>query len=310
MPRYKMHEIKGVIPALITCFDENEEFDEKRMRKVVGYLISKGVNGLYLTGSTGETFLMTPDERKRVVELVIDEAAGRVPIIVHVGAISTKISIDLARHAHAAGADAISSVPPFYWHFSNDSVFNYYKDITESTPLPMIIYSITLAGVLGFETICRLASVDGVEGIKYTGSAHHEIMHIKNEIGKEFSVFSGVDEMAVSGLLFGSCGIIGSFYNIIPELFIDIYNAIQKGDMKTAQEKQLAANEIIMLSIKYDYFSLMKRALSWMGIDAGYCRRPFINYNGKEEEKLKDEFRRLKSRKNIIGVDFLEALKS
>lgn len=308
MANYAIEGIKGVIPALITCFDENEEFDGRRMRAVVAHLLSKGVNGLYLTGSTGETFLMTPEERKKVVETVIDEVAGRVPVIVHVGAIGTRLSIDLARHAYEAGADAVSSVPPFYWRFNDDSIFNYYKDITEATPLPMIIYNIALAGVMGIDTIFRLASIRGVVGMKYTGTAHHEIMRIKNGMGRDFHIYSGADEMALSGLLFGACGVIGSFYNIIPELFTGIYDAILKGDMRAAQEKQAAANEIILLSLKYDYFSVMKRVLAWMGIDAGYCRRPFANLSEELELTLKEEFRRLKAEKNITGVEFLELL--
>ncbi|MCP4752544.1 MAG: dihydrodipicolinate synthase family protein, partial [Proteobacteria bacterium] len=175
MANFDVNDIKGVIPALITTFDEKENFDEKRMRKVVDHLLEKGVDGLYLTGSTGEGFLMTPDERKRVVEVVVEQVDGRVPLIAHVGAIGTKISIDLAKQAAGAGVDAISSVPPFFWKFDNDSVFNYYKDITASTDLPMIVYNIALAGLMGFEQVERFASIDGVAGVKYTATAHFEV---------------------------------------------------------------------------------------------------------------------------------------
>jgi len=112
MAKFSDADLRGVIPALITPFDEQENFDEKRMRAVVDHLLNKGVNGLYLTGSTGEGFLMTPDERKQVVEVVVDQVAGRVPLISHIGAIGTKVSIDLAKHAEKAGVDALSSVPP------------------------------------------------------------------------------------------------------------------------------------------------------------------------------------------------------
>ncbi|MBN2656028.1 MAG: dihydrodipicolinate synthase family protein, partial [Spirochaetales bacterium] len=153
MAKYNVNEIKGVIPALVTTFDRDENFDEKRMRNLVEHLIGKGVDGLYLTGSTGEGFLMTPGERMKVVEVVVDQVNGRIPLIAHVGAIGTKISIDLAQQAASAGVDAISSVPPFYWKFGADDVFNYYKDITGSTDLPMIVYNIALAGLVGFEQV-------------------------------------------------------------------------------------------------------------------------------------------------------------
>ncbi|MFS0821554.1 dihydrodipicolinate synthase family protein [Bacillus sp. 1P02SD] len=305
---YSIKEFKGVIPALITCFDAKEEFDEHRQREVVRKLLSKGVHGFYLTGSTGEAFLMSLEERKKVVEVVVDEVAGRVPVMVHVGAISTKLSIELAQHAYKCGADAVSSVPPFYWRFNNEHIYQYYKELTEATPLPMVIYNIPLAGVMGFELILKLATIEGVKGIKYTNHSHHEIMRIKSEIGSDFVVFSGADEMAMSGLASGADGIIGSFYNLIPELFISIYQAVQKGDLKEAIEKQSIANEIINFSLSRDYFSVMKNAMSWMGVDAGYCRRPFINYDKEEVAKLREQFIELKNAKNLQGVDFLGAL--
>ena len=138
MPAFDIKSITGVIPAMVTPFDENEALDEGRLRAVVRFLIGRRVEGLYITGSTGESFLMSPDERKRVVEVTVDEAAGRIPIIAHIGAIGTHSSIDLAQHAAAAGVDAISSVPPFYWGFSPDQIGGYYADLTRSTKLPMI----------------------------------------------------------------------------------------------------------------------------------------------------------------------------
>ena len=146
----KLTDIKGVIPALISCFDESGAYDERRQRAVVRFLLDKKVEGLYLTGSTGESFMMTPDERKHVVETVIDEVGGVVPVIAHVGAISTKVSIGLAKHAEACGADAISSVPPFYWKFSDEEILDYYKDLSGSVGIPMVIYNLALAGLVGF----------------------------------------------------------------------------------------------------------------------------------------------------------------
>lgn len=308
MAKFEIKDITGVIPALITTFDEQENFDEKRMRLITRHLLDEGVDGFYLTGSTGETFLMTPEERRRVVEVVVDEVKGKVPVIVHVGDIGTKKSIEHAKHAYAVGADAISSVPPFYWRFSEDDIFGYYKDITESTPLPMIIYNIPLAGLVGYDTIKRLASIEGVKGIKYTATTHFEMMKIKQELGEDFMIYSGADEMAVSGLAFGADGIIGSFYNVIPELFQAIYQLMKQGDVKGAMEKQELANKIILKAVSYDYLALMKRMLAWEGLDAGYARKPFTNYSGEQEEHIKAEFRAMKNTNNVTGVKFMEKL--
>ena len=142
MGKFNIEEFKGVIPAVLTVFEQDENIDEIGMRQLISHLIHKGVYGLYLTGSTGEGFTMSVEERMRVVEIVMDEVAGRVPVVVHVGAIGTKLSIELAKHAERVGADGISSVPPFYWRFNEDQIVNYYEDIATATSLPMIVYNV------------------------------------------------------------------------------------------------------------------------------------------------------------------------
>jgi N-acetylneuraminate lyase len=251
---------------------------------------------------------LTPEERKKVVEHVIDEARGRIPIIVHVGAIGTKISVDLARHAEQAGADAVSSVPPFYWKFSEDQMFNYYRDISDSVNIPMIVYNIALAGAVGFNFIKRLVSIKGVRGIKYTLTSQFEIMRIKEEIGRDFVVYSGADEMAMAGLAFGADGIIGSFYNLIPEPFLDIYAAILAGDIKTAQEKQRVANAIIMYTLDRGFQVGIKAGMQWMGLDAGWCREPFGRFDKATEEKYRAEFCQLKKELGVTGIPFMDKL--
>lgn len=110
--------------------------------------------------------------------------------------IFSRLSIDLAKHAYEKGADAISSVPPFYWRFDNESIFQYYKEISESTQLPMIVYNVPLAGLMGIDMIYKLAEIDNVKGIKYTATNHFEINLIKDNLGKDFMLYSGSDEMA------------------------------------------------------------------------------------------------------------------
>ena len=172
MNKFDIKDFKGVIPAVLTVFDKDENIDELGMRQLVSYLIGKGVDGLYLTGSTGEGFTMSSEERKRVVEIVIDETKGRVPVVVHVGAIGTKLSIDLAKHAEEVGATGISSVPPFYWKFNENQIVKYYEDIANSCSLPMIVYNVPLVGLLGMNAIKRLAQIENVKGIKYTALSH------------------------------------------------------------------------------------------------------------------------------------------
>lgn len=309
MSKFDIKEFKGVIPAVLTVFDKEENIDEVGMRELVSHLINKGVNGLYLTGSTGEGFTMTGEERKRIVEIVMDENAGRVPVVVHVGAIGTRISIDLAKHAQEVGADGISSVPPFYWKFSENQIVKYYEEIAVACTLPMIVYNVPLVGLLGMNAIKRLAAIDNVKGIKYTALSHYEITQIKDEIGEDFLVYSGCDEMAMSGLLAGADGIVGSFFNIMPELFINIYNAVESKDLNEAQRLQRQAVEIIMFALKVpSFYAGMKVVLRATGVNAGYCRSPFENLTPEEEAELLNGFKKLKETYNITGVNFLDEI--
>jgi N-acetylneuraminate lyase len=308
MSKYALSDIKGVLPALVTCFDQAGEFDEGRQRALVRWLLGKGVDGFYLTGSTGESFMMTPAERERVVEVVMDEVAGKVPVIVHVGAISTKLSIQLARQAEKAGADAISSVPPIYWKYSNDDVYGYYKDICGSVSIPMVIYNVPLAGLVGYDLIKRLSGIEGVGGIKYTASTHYEIMRLKEELGKDYVIFSGADEMAMSGLSFGADGIIGSFYNMIPELFLKLYAAVRAGDLPAAAEFQRQANAVIFYCLDHNYFSVMKRSLGWVGVDSGWCRKPIANLDDASLAEVKAALGRIRDENGIAGVSVLDAI--
>lgn len=309
MANFKIKEIKGVIPALLTPFSMDEELDEKGLRALVSNLLNEGVNGLYLVGSTGEGFMMSQEERKKAVEIAIDEVKGKVPVIVHVGAISTRLSKELTVHAYEAGADAVSSVPPFYYKFSEEQIIGYYRDLAEASPLPMIIYNIPLAGIMGYSTLKKLAEIPGVAGIKYTSTTHFEITQLKTDIGPDFMVYSGADEMALSGLLAGSDGIIGSTYNAIPDTFIKIYEAYQAGDIMRANDVMKQAVEVIMQMLKYgSLMSLLKAINRWNGVPAGYSRKPFSNFTEEEEESMKKDFVALKKRLSITDVKFMDML--
>ena len=309
MAKYDISEIKGVIPALLTPFDKEENLDEKGLRALISKLINEGVNGLYLTGSTGEGFLMDLNERKKAVEIAMDEVQGRVPVIVHVGAIATKLSVELTVHASEAGADAISSVPPFYFRFSEEEIISYYKALAEASPLPMIVYNIPLAGLMGYGTLKKLAAIEGVKGIKYTASTHFEITQLKSDIGKDFMVYSGADEMALSGLLAGADGTIGSTYNAIPDTFIKIYNLFMEGKLEEANVVMKEGVAVIMQMLTYgSLMSLLKAINRWEGVPAGYARKPFTNFTEEKEEEIKKDFIALKKKLGLKNVKFIDRL--
>ena len=294
LAKFDIKDIKGVIPATLTCYDENERVDEKRTRDFIEFLLSKDVDGLYITGSTGVFYTMTIEERKRSTEIVINQVAGRVPVIVHIGDIGTAKTIELARHAESVGADAISSVPPFYGSNSPDAIYSYYKDIAESVNIPMIAYNVAAAGLMNADLIMRLATIPNVKGLKFTDATHDILGLIKRAVGEDFMVYSGRDQMAFSGLSFGADGIIGSFYNCIPELYIKIYDAVKQNDINTAMEYQAIADEFINTALKYNGLAGIYDLMRMRGVDAGDVIRPLIKNTPDKVERLKADLRKLR----------------
>ena len=308
MNRHPIKSIRGVIPAMLTPFAPDESFSPERTRALARHLMRYPIGGLYLTGSTGEGFMMTEAERMAAVEAVLEEAGGKVPVIVHVGAISTRASLALAKHAARAGADAISSVPPIYWKFTDDAIAGYYQDLVQASGLPMIVYNIARAGLVSVDMVKRLGAIDGVQGIKYTASTHYDMFRIKEALGEDFMVYSGSDEMALSGLSFGSDGIIGSTYNLLADLFLRIYTAHALGGAREAEALQRAANRIIFTFVKYDLMPVLKLGLGMIGVDAGVCRRPFTRYGEAEAAAIREDFLKLKEELASFDIDFLKRL--
>lgn len=302
--------INGIIPAVMTCFDSEGKFDPARQADLVHFLIDKKVDGLYVGGSSAEAFLMNLHEREEAVETSLSVAAKKVPVVVHVGDIGTQNAILLSKQAYHAGADAVSSVPPFYFRFSEPEIVGYYEELSSAIPLPMMVYNIALAGLMSFSTIQQLSQIENVQGIKYTQTTHHEILRIKEEIGKDFMVYSGVDEMAISAFIFGADGAIGTFYNLIPEIYKEIYQSYRKGDMLKAAHYQKAGTHIILEVLKYPYFSAIKRLMAKVGHDFGYTRRPFDSITDQQLTQLADILVRLRDQYELTGVEVLDRLSS
>ena len=300
---------KGVIPAVLSVFDRDENLDEAGTRQFIRHLLSYDIGGLYLTGSTGETFLMDSAERMRQLEVVMEEVGDKVPVVVHVGAMSTRASIALAKHAEQLGAAGISSVPPFYFKYNADQIFGFYRDVAQSTGLPMIVYNIPLAGMMTVEQIVRLSELENVKGVKYTGTALYEVTQIRDGCKPGFQIYGGCDELGSSNIALGVDGIIGSFYNVIPDLYLKIWNAVKASELLAAAELQRKAVHIIMEGIQSgSMMACMKVWLRGAGVPAGYARRPFTNFTPEEERDLLARLCALDDQ-DAIGLDIVRKIR-
>lgn len=307
--RWELKRIRGVIPAMLTPFDGREEVDIPAVKALAEHLVQMGVGGLYLTGSTGEGFLQNSEQRMKVVEAVTEQVNGRVGIIVHVGSISTKESILLARQAQSAGADAVSAVPPFYYKFGFEQIVQHYTDIADATDLPLVIYSIANTGVnMSISDVERLASVANIGGIKLTSADTYPIQRIKRHLGDSFTVYSGCDEVFLAGAVMGADGFIGSTYNLIPDLYIRLLDAVKAGELARAEEIANLANDTLEILLAHNYMPVLKDMMNHIGVKVGSNRRPFYPNSEQVTADCVAKLRELKAKHDFSGIRLFENL--
>lgn len=265
-----------VIPALITPFKNDGSLNLKALEQLVEALIQEGCKAFYVSGSTGEAFLQTPQERKEVVACVCSACKGKAHVIFQAGAISTDQAVDMAKFAVAQGVEELSSLPPFYYKFSGNEIEAYYREIMEATGKPMIIYNIPfLTGVSMTQACPELLKSPQISGIKHTTSDFFELRKLQIE-HPNLTLFSGFDEMALAGLSMGAKGLIGSTYNYQAKTFFKMVEAFQAGKMQEALLFQDQANKTIKTILSTGLYNSVRYLVTKKyGIDVGISRKPF-----------------------------------
>lgn len=265
----------GAYAALFTPYDAQGRVNPEMIAKIIDYGLANGLNGFYLTGTTGEWWLLSLEERKLVMEAAVRAARGRCKLIAHVGANRTDDAVVLARHAAKVGIDWISSITPQLYRTSFDAAYYHYKTIAAATDLPFLVYS--MGSALVPERDVRLFDLPNVKGIKYTGRDYFAAQCLKRRLDKETIWFAGCDEQLLCGLALGNVfsGGIGTTYNIIPRHFADICRLAAKGNFRAAAKVQDEANRVVELMIESDNWSYRKAMMKFIGLDCGWFRRPF-----------------------------------
>ena len=223
-----LNKYRGVIPAFYACYDDEGNISPERVRGLTRYLIGKGVNGLYVGGSSGECIYQSVAERKVVLENVMAEAKGKIVIIAHVACNNTADSQVLAAHAESLGVDAIAAIPPIYFHLPEHAIAQYWNDISAAAPnTDFVIYNIPqLAGVALTPSLLKeMQKNPRVVAVKNSSMPVQDIQMWRDA---GVLVFNGPDEQYISGLAMGACAGIGGTYAVMPELFLKVYEHFQK----------------------------------------------------------------------------------
>lgn len=275
------NKFKGIWPAMFTAVDDQGNPAYNEIEKLTEALINDGIDGIYLLGSTGQGVMFEPTQRMKILEAILQVNAGRVPVMVQVGSLTTKQSCELAVHAEKAGADAVSSVGPIYFPGGAEMVLTHYRDIAESTSLPFFPYQLGSASIKGDlnDFIKALLDIPQVKGMKLTTTDLIQISMIHNYAGDRLKLFSGADELLCQSALCGTVGAIGSFYNFWFKECAHVRNSFIEGDFELARDFMLEFQRSIFEVLPHAWTFFRAAVKLKYQVDIGPSIRPIGNHN-------------------------------
>ena len=287
--------IKGVIVPIITTIDEDEKIDEAKMRAQVDYVIDGGLQGILAFGSNGEFYQLEEDEMERGFQIIVDQAAGRVPVYFGIGAINTKKCVRLAKMAVKNGAKGVSILQPMFLKPNFNELFLHFKTIAEAVPeTPVLLYNNPgrVGYTLGADLVEKLAhEVDNIVGMKDTSgdiTQTEEFIRRNRDVG--FKVFGGKDTLLYASLCIGAVGGVCTAGNFMPELIVDIYNKYVVGDIKGALEAQYKLNPVRLAMDVASFPVAAKDMAAMRGRDVGSPYLPNLSTpEGVSYDKMKKE---------------------
>jgi len=289
-----MGAFKGIIPPVLTTFDSEGNVDEKSYLNLIDFL-SKKVHGLFVCGTYGGGPLMTVDERKKVTELAIEGAAGRVPVIAHIGSSNPNDIFELAKHAEHAGAKAVATVVPFYFPYSQDDIVRFFNKLIQTTELPVFIYNNpkTTGVTIDIETLKKLRDV-GLYGIKDSTFDLLYFYSVKFNMEMDnFCYISGTEAFIMPSIPLGADAAICGLANALPEPVVELYQKSFEGDYEKALELQLRVNKLREIQHYAQSIPAIHAMLKMRGIDPGYPRHPYTLVPDSVYQKIENALKEI-----------------
>ncbi|MGO4497240.1 4-hydroxy-tetrahydrodipicolinate synthase [Paenibacillus sp. 2RAB27] len=279
----------GIIPAMITPFDDNQKINESALRLFVRRFIAANVHGLFCLGTNGEFFTLTMEEKLRVAEIVIEEAQGRVPIYVGAGCVGTQETAQLAARLEQMGADALSIITPYFLTFTQQELIGHFRTVAEATKLPILLYNIPArtGNTLLPKTVMELSKVPNIVGIKDSSGSFDNILQVLELCDPDFAVLAGTDSLILPTLMAGGHGAIAATANVFPEVVRSIYDLWLQG--KT-EEAELSQRKLRALRSSFSLGTLpsvLKEVLNMLGLPAGEPRLPVQPLSPTAKAELK-----------------------
>ena len=282
--------LSRVYAALIVPFNADESVNFEAISQLVEQQLRDGVEGFYCCGSSGEALLLSVEERKAIVEHVVKQVNGRVPVIAHIGTVRTADVVSLAKHARECGCAAISMIPPYYYKFSMDEIAGYYEDVIAAVPdMPVILYNIPQFTGVEFSksNAKRLLDNPNIVGIKHTSQNLYSMERMISAYPEKLMI-NGFDEQLLGALSMGATATVSTTANLFAPLFVGIRKAYNAGEMSDALVLQKDLNRRVEELVSVGIFPGTKYGCTIRGIDCGRCRRPFAWLNEDQKAIVRD----------------------
>lgn len=280
---------KGIIPPMITPLDKNENVDKKAIGRVVNHLIKGGVHGLFPLGSTGEWYGFDFNQKREILETVMEANNKRLPIYAGTGAVTTKETLHLTKLATEIGVDALSVITPVFITPNDQELFNHYQAIASNTDLPILLYNNPgRTGInLSVELVVKLSKIDNIVGIKDSSGDMTQGAEYIRKTDDDFAVLAGRDTLIYGFLSYGGSGAIAATANIAPQIVVKIYEEYQKGNYPEALKAQFQLAPLRMAFSLGSFPVVMKEGLNLLGLEVGTTFKPVEPLTGEAREKLK-----------------------
>lgn len=279
-----------ILPALITPLTPSGRLDLASAERLIDHLYAQGVGGLYVGGGTGEGIYLEAELRRILVELSVGMSRGRGQVIAHVGAVEGSQAYEMAIHAAESGADAVASIPPFAGGFNWDEIYGYYKTLCEVSPLPVIGYYIpSLTGFpLSLDRLAALAELPNMAGFKVTDSNMYVTDRLLARLRPDQIIYNGPDESLAFSLMLGAHGGIGTTYNFMPKIILEVAEHVAAGRHTEAVKTQRRANSVIEILLTNQGVAATKQILCWQGLLAyATCAAPRASLSPEQQAELR-----------------------
>lgn len=287
-------EIKGIMPALVTPLAKDGiSLNSDALKKLIDLHKSQGADGFYIAGATGEGLVLSMETKKRLFEESVNAIGEDKLKIIHVADMNFENTKYLAKYAEDCGADAISAIPPTYFAYTPDDVYNYYKEIAAQVNIPLMMYYTPAANVtLSTDLFKKLFEIENITSVKWTMNNYYKLMELLDATDRKMKVINGPDEMLLCGLAAGVSGGIGSTYNIMLPWYKKIYECFKNGDNETALEYQMRANKITTILLEFPVIPAVKAVLEHMGLEVGNATFPMKRLDEDEKSYLMDKIQK------------------